>query len=167
VISWRDRRARRPILVAAGVALLVAILGGLATDVGPWYRALQKPAWTPPDWLFGPAWTLIYALAALSAVEAWRAAAGSPARRRAIIGLFVANGALNVLWSVLFFAQRRPDWALFGVALLWLSIFSIIVMLGQRPPRRPAALMVPYLAWVTFAALLNLAVVRMNPPFGA
>ncbi len=154
---------RRALWYAALGALCVAILGGLATDLSEWYRGLAKPAWNPPDWLFGPAWTLIYALTTLAGVEAWQAA--SPAQRRMVGALFAINGALNVLWSLLFFRLRRPDWALAEVALLWLSIVSLIVYCGLLR-RRTVALLLPYLLWVSFAAALNAAIVELNRPFG-
>jgi tryptophan-rich sensory protein len=153
----------KPVLVAAAVAIGVAVLGGTLTDTGPWYQELRKPAWQPPDWLFGPAWTVIFALATSSAVYAWRGAENR-ADRDWVIGLFALNGFLNVLWSLLFFALRRPDWALVEVALLWLSILMPIVLFWRFA--RPASLcLFPYLMWVSFAALLNLTVVRLNAPF--
>lgn len=154
---------RRALWYAALGALCVAALGGLATDLSEWYRALAKPAWNPPDWLFGPAWTVIYALTALAGVEAWQAA--DAAQRRLVGALFIVNGALNVLWSLLFFRLRRPDWALFEVALLWLSILSLIVYCGALR-RRTVLLLLPYLLWVSFAAALNAAIVDLNEPFG-
>ncbi len=141
--------------------MLVAVLGALSTDLGPWYRELSKPAWNPPDWLFGPAWTLIYALAAASAVTAWWASR-SREHRWAIILLFGLNGALNVAWSYLFFSAKRLDWAMLEVVLLWLSIVLLIAVIG-RISRRSAWLLVPYLAWVTFASALNWAVLWLNP----
>lgn len=153
-----------PVIIAAGAAILVASVGAAMTDIGLWYQALAKPSWQPPDWLFGPAWTLIFSLAALAAVTAWRDAP-SQAERRWMIGLFAANGVLNILWSALFFRLRRPDWALVEVVLLWLSVLALILVL--RRYSRPAALMLlPYLLWVGFAAVLNLSVVRLNAPFG-
>ncbi len=152
-----------PILVAGGCAVLVAAIGGTVTEIGPWYRSLNKPWFQPPDWLFGPAWTVIFALAALSAAQAWRDAPNQAAREW-LIGLFALNGFLNILWSLLFFKLRRPDWALFEVVLLWASILLLIVVLG-RYSRLGAALLVPYLLWVSFAAYLNLAIVRLNAPF--
>jgi tryptophan-rich sensory protein len=157
------RRLWIPVAVAAAGALLVAGSGLLATDIGGWYARLDKPAWQPPDWLFGPAWTVIFALAALAAAAAWVGAPHARGRRRVLV-LFGINAFLNVLWSVLFFARQRPDWALMEVGFLWLSIVVMIVLL--RPYSRTAAwLLVPYLAWVTFAAALNSAVVRLNAPF--
>jgi tryptophan-rich sensory protein len=153
-----------PALVAGGGAVFVAVAGGALTEIGPWYRGLAKPSFQPPDWLFGPAWTLIFALSAWSAVTAWEAAPDDRARRWVII-LFVANGALNVLWSLLFFKLRRPDWALVEVALLWASILVLIVVLGSWS-RSAALMLAPYLAWVSFAAVLNWAIVRLNAPFG-
>ena len=155
----------RPILVAAGAALMVAFAGGAATDVGPWYGALEKSSLTPPDWAFAPAWTLIYALAAAAAVIGWRASGANSARRATLVSLFFINAALNVLWSFFFFTLRRPDWALAEVATLWLSVLALIVFFFRFSPRS-AALLAPYLGWVTFAAYLNLQVVRLNPPFG-
>lgn len=138
----------------------VAVLGGLATDVGPWYRALRKPSFQPPDWLFGPAWTVIYALAATSAATAWHAM--ETARGRAlIVGLFLFNIMLNILWSVLFFVAKRPDHAMIEVIFLWASIAALIWVLWPRS-RLAAWLLVPYLAWVTFASLLNLAIFQLN-----
>ncbi len=163
-MTARSRRHWKPILVALGAALFVAALGGAATDIGPWYQALDKPSWQPPDWLFGPAWTVIYALTALSAVEAWiRAPLGWPRTR--IVFFFAFNAFLNVLWSQLFFGLRRPDWALVEVGFLWASI--VLLILVVRPySTRAAWLLVPYLAWVSFAAFLNFTVVRLNAPFG-
>ncbi|WP_291297241.1 TspO/MBR family protein [Elioraea sp.] len=163
-MSDSSGRKLAPVLVAAGTAILVASVGATMTDIGPWYQALAKPSWQPPDWLFGPAWTLIFALAALSAVTAWRDAPDQAAREW-MVGLFAVNGVLNIAWSALFFRIRRPDWALVEVVLLWLSVLALILVL--RRYSRPASLMlVPYLAWVAFAAVLNLAVVRLNAPFG-
>jgi tryptophan-rich sensory protein len=159
-----DARRWPPVLVAALAAVGVAVLGGLMTELGTWYYGLRQPQWKPPDWLFGPAWTLIFALSALAGVLGW-ARAPSRAAREWLLALFALNAFLNVLWSLLFFRLRRPDWALVEVAFLWLSIVVLIAVLARWS--RPAAwLLAPYLAWVTFAAALNAAVVRLNAPFG-
>jgi translocator protein len=153
----------KPVLVAAAVAISVAVLGGTLTDTGPWYQSLRKPSWQPPDWLFGPAWTLIFALATTSAVYAWRDAQNR-VQRDWVIVLFALNGFLNVLWSTLFFALRRPDWALIEVAFLWASILLPMIVFW-RFARAATFYLVPYLIWVSFAAFLNLTVVRLNGPF--
>jgi len=159
-------RGRRwaPVLLAAAATLCIATLGTLATELGSWYRALEKPAWQPPDWLFGPAWTLIFALTALAIIHAWRDSGRGPRRAWTMV-LFGVNGALNVTWSLLFFRLQRPDWALFEVFFLWLSIAVLIALLASRS-RTASWLLVPYLLWVTFAAALNYAVVDLNAPFG-
>jgi tryptophan-rich sensory protein len=146
-------------LTAAAGTLAVAGLGMAVTDLGPWYAALEQPDWKPPDAWFGPAWTLIYTLAATAAVKAWMAADRNGQRQ--LVAAFALNGVLNVLWSWLFFRARRPDWALAEVVLLWLSIVLLIVLCA-RHSGAAAWLLVPYLAWVSFAATLNFAVVRLN-----
>jgi len=159
--GWRE--FWKPVLVAAAAATFVAVLGGTLTDTGPWYQNLRKPSWQPPDWLFGPAWTLIFALATASAVCAWRDAQNR-VQRDWVIMLFALNGFLNVLWSTLFFTLRRPDWALIEVAFLWASILLPMIVFWRFT--KPATLyLVPYLLWVSFAAFLNLTVVRLNAPF--
>ena len=153
----------KPILIAAAAAMSVAGLGGLMTDIGPWYLSLAQPPWKPPDWLFGPAWTVIFALAAASGVTAWRAA---PTRtgQEWMLALFALNGFLNVLWSLLYFRLRRPDWALMEVGFLWLSVALLMVVLG-RYSRKASLLLAPYLLWIAFAGVLNWATVRLNGPF--
>lgn len=156
----RGRHSARPIAVAAVLAICVAVLGGLSTDLGDWYVQLRKPAWQPPDWLFGPAWTLIYALTAAAGVLAWRDCT-TPARRRTVLALFGLNGFLNVFWSLLFFRLQRPDWALVEVPFLWLSV--LVLMFGLAPRSRLAPwLLLPYLLWVAFAGVLNYEVARLN-----
>lgn len=155
----------KPVLAAVLAAMALAGLGALSTDLGPWYQSLRQPAWKPPDVLFGPAWTIIYALAATAGVRAWNAAP-SRADREWLIALFALNGFLNLLWSLLFFRLQRPDWALVEVGFLWASILLLMGVLG-RYSRLAWLLLAPYLAWVSFAATLNLAVVRLNGPFGA
>ena len=109
-------------------------------------------------------WTVIYALITVSAITAWRAARTS-AEAEWVIGLFALNGFLNISWSLFFFRLQRPDWAFVEVIVLWLSILVLIVYCG-RFSKRAAALLVPYLAWVSFASALNWAVVELNAPFG-
>ncbi|UZK66622.1 TspO/MBR family protein [Sphingomonas sp. M1-B02] len=152
-----------PILVAAGVAIFLGAFGGLMTPIGPWYHNLRKPTLQPPNWLFGPAWTLILGLAAWSAVTAWNAAAND-AERSSVIILFATNAVFHALWSPLFFRMRRPDWALIEVVFLWASLVALVV--GLWPISQFASLLiVPYLLWVSFATWLNSAIVRLNRPF--
>jgi len=157
-----------PLAVAALCAAITIALGAALTQLGPWYAQLQKPPWKPPDFLFGPAWITIFTLCAVCASKAWSDIAERGARLRTA-AWFMANLLLNTLWSTLFFALHRPDWALAEVGLLWLSILALMAMLARHLPRgsrRAAWLLAPYLAWVSFASMVNLAIVRMNPPFG-
>lgn len=152
-----------PLIVAGVVALVITGAGGLLTEIGPWYRQLRKPSWQPPDWLFGPAWTLILALAAWSAADAW-VAAPSPGQRTIVAVLYSFNALFHLLWSPLFFKFKRPDWALIEVPLLWLSILVPLIVVAPFAPLA-SWLLLPYLLWVTFAAYLNLTIVRLNGPF--
>ncbi len=150
--------------VAAGLTVALLLAGGLSTQVGAWYRALRKPRWNPPDWLFGPAWTVILALAAWAGVLAWTHAPDDAARWR-IGGLYAVNMLLHFLWSPLFFTLKRPDWALAEAPLLWLSVLALVVGLRPYAPLAPW-LLAPYLAWVAFAIVLNAVIVKLNGPFG-
>ena len=152
-----------PVIMAAMAALIVAAGGATITDLGPWYQSLTQPSWAPPGWLYGVAWTLIFAFVAMASLVAWRAAPTGNARTN-VIGLFAFNGFLNVLWSLLFFRVQRPDWALIEVTALWLSIALLIVYCG-RFSKTAAWLLLPYIGWVSVAAAINYAVVQLNGPF--
>ena len=149
-------------IAAAGVTVLGAS-GMLLTKIGPWYYALKKPSWQPPDWLFGPAWTVIFILEAASAVIGWHAAR-SPGAAMVLIAAYVANGLLNILWSFLFFYRRRPDFALAEVGFLWLSIVAMMLVLHHEAGLVWIFLL-PYLLWVSFASFLTYTIVRLNAPF--
>jgi translocator protein len=168
-IELQPSRARRRVLAVVVVALLwvllVAGLGGLVTDIGPWYFGLRQPAWKPPDAWFGPAWSLIFAATAWGASRAWLRA-DSAAQRRVLLLCLLVNSVLNVAWSWIFFSLRRPDLALMEWAALWLSIAALMWACG-RIERVAGLLLLPYLLWVSFAGVLNLAVVRLNAPFAA
>lgn len=159
-------RNSMPIPVIAGIAWAVILggVGGFMTTIGPWYRNLKKPSWQPPDWLFGPAWTIILGLAAWAAIIAWYAA-HTEMERTAVVTLFLVNGVFHFAWSPLFFTLRRPDWALVEVIFLWGSLVSMVLVLWQIS-HQASLLILPYLAWVSFAAFLNWTIVRLNQPFG-
>ena len=153
----------RAIGIAAAVALVVAGLGGSLTDISPWYQSLRQPDWKPPNWAFGPIWTLVLSLAALSGYLAWRAADSDRVRLR-VVGFYSLNGLINIGWSWLFFRMQRPDWALIDAGVLWLSI-AWLVILSAPLDRRASLLLLPYLIWVGAAFVLNWQVVQMNPDF--
>jgi tryptophan-rich sensory protein len=144
-------------------ALLLAGAGGALTSIGPWYRNLKKPSWQPPDWLFGPAWTVILGSAAWAGILAFEGAA-SKDQQMIVIGLYSVNFVFHFLWSPLFFALKRPDWALIESVFLWGSVVALCV--GVWPYSTFAsALLLPYVLWVTFATYLNYVIVRLNGPF--
>jgi len=153
-----------PVTVATAAALCVAALGATVTDLGPWYQALAKPDWNPPDIVFPMGWTVIYALITVAGITAWRAAPTS-AQAEWVLGLFALNGFLNISWSLIFFRLQRPDWAFYELTLLWLSILMLIIYCG-RFSKTAALFLAPYLGWVSFAGALNWAVVQLNAPFG-
>ncbi len=150
------------IIAAAGVTFL-AVAGMMLTRLGPWYYGLRKPSWQPPDWLFGPAWTIIFILEAASAVIGWQSSR-TASDAALLIGAYVANGLLNMLWSLFFFTWKRPDWALYEVGFLWLSIIVMMAVLHQLAGLA-WLLLLPYLLWVSFASFLTGTIVRLNAPF--
>ena len=154
--------SKKPILVAILIAITVGMIGGLATEIGPWYMELTTPAWQPPDWLFGPMWTLIYVTTGIAGVRAWRR--GTSRQRGLFMSVLTINCLLNVLWSVLFFYMKRPDIALIEVALLWLSVLAMTIIAWPYA-KRSSLLLLPYLIWVAIAAYLNWTIVKLNGPF--
>jgi tryptophan-rich sensory protein len=154
----------------AGAAIVLAGAGGLLTEIGPWYRGLRKSRVQPPDWAFGPAWTIILTLWAAAGVLAWSGAdaagaEGAGAHVR-IAAVFAVNFILHLVWSPLFFKFKRPDWAMIEMPLLWLSILALTIVVAPYSTWAPWML-VPYLVWVSFAMWINLAIIRLNGPFGA
>ena len=141
--------------------LAAALIGGLGSArSGELYQQLDKPGWAPPGSVFGPMWTALYILMAIAAVLVIRRA-GWPGARRAMT-LFGAQLALNALWPWLFFVWRRGGLALGEIVVLWV-ILALTVVAFARIHRIAAALLLPYLAWVTLATALTWAVWRRNP----
>ncbi|HVB35148.1 MAG TPA: TspO/MBR family protein [Patescibacteria group bacterium] len=125
--------------------------------LAPWYASLAKPSWTPPNWVFAPAWTTLFALMGIAAWLIWRRSGllSLP------LGLFALQLTFNVTWSGLFFGLKLPGAAMGGIVFLWLAILTTAIAFW--PVSRVAAwLMAPYLAWVTYAAFLNFAIWRLN-----
>jgi benzodiazapine receptor len=150
----------RPLNLASA-PLAAAGLGAWASaDAGTFYAELVRPAWAPPAWLFGPVWTLLYALMALAAWLVWRR--GGSAGTRVALTLFVAQLVANALWSWLFFGWQLGALAFAEVLVLWALIVATVVAF-QRVHVVAAALLYPYLAWTTFACALTFAVWRLNP----
>jgi benzodiazapine receptor len=127
-----------------------------------WYVMLRKPEWNPPNWVFGPVWTALYSMMAISAWLTWRRRSEYPVAVRFALGWFGVQLVLNALWSWVFFAWRQPGWAFLEILILWFAIVKTIFWQRRVSPTA-ALLMVPYLAWVTFAATLNATIWRLNP----
>jgi benzodiazapine receptor len=132
---------------------------GIFIRPGSWYRTIAKPAWRPPDWLFGPVWLVLYLTIAVAGWLVWRDHGLTGAA--AALAIYVVQLVLNALWSVVFFGVHRIGWAAAELAVLWLSILAAIVAFHPLSPTA-AYLLVPYLVWVTFALTLNLAIWRLN-----
>jgi translocator protein len=135
-----------------------AAFGGLFMP-GEWYASLKKPSWNPPGWVFGPVWTTLYVMMAVAAWLVWKRG-GFSAQRPALV-LFLVQLALNAAWTPLFFGLHRPGLAFAEMLLLWLAIAATLAAF-RRVSRVAAWLLAPYLAWVSFAAALNLGLWRLN-----
>jgi benzodiazapine receptor len=126
-----------------------------------WYPALRKPDLNPPTWVFAPVWTIFYIVMGTAAWMVW---SGAPfSLTRAALMLFVLQLALNFFWSILFFTWRRPDAAFIDLLLMWFAIAATIVAFATLRPLA-SILLVPYLAWVSFAGYLNGGIWRLNRP---
>lgn len=152
------------IVIAAAFTVFVAVCGGLLTKLTPWYYGLRFPSWKPPDWLFGPAWTVILSFACVAGTLGWDDAPNRQFRTWVVV-LFGLNGFLNAFWSFLYFRLQRPDWALGEVILLQAINVSIAWLLYPVSPTASLC-MAPYIVWVAFAGFLNVTIVRLNAPFG-
>ena len=136
-------------------------LGGWATSssVASWYPALHKPAWNPPSWIFGPVWTALYITIGEAAWLVWRRRAERPIRPA--MTAWAVQLALNAGWSIVFFGLRQPGWAVVEISALWCAI-AVTIALFARHSRGAAILLMLYLAWVSFATVLNVAIWRLN-----
>ncbi len=125
-----QKASMRALLLALALSYATAGIGAALTELGPWYFALKHPPWKPPDAAFGVIWSTIFTLCAISGWLTWQAA-DTPALRRRVLVLFGVNAVLNIAWSALYFKLQRPDWALFEVVFLWLSILALIMGLWR------------------------------------
>lgn len=149
------------LIVAILICFAAAGIGSLATtpQIPGWYANLAKPTWTPPGWIFGPVWTLLYLMMAVAAWLVWRQAGFAGAKLP--LALFGIQLALNSLWSVLFFGLQNPSAAAVEIVLLWAAILATMITFWKRS-QLAGGLLTPYLAWGSFAAMLNVAIWRMN-----
>lgn len=158
-------KPRRLELPALGVCLLACFaaggLGSIFTGpaIGGWYAGLNKPSFNPPDWVFGPVWTFLYILMAVAAWMVWRRRTSQPVG--VALWLFGAQLALNAAWPIVFFGLHRPLAAMIGLTLLWV-VLALALMAFWRTRPTAGVLLLPYLAWVSFAWVLNAAIVALN-----
>jgi len=140
--------------VAAGVG------GAASIDAGPFYAQLVRPGWAPPSWVFGPVWSILYALMAIAAWLVWRI--GGFRAASTALALFLVQLVFNALWSWLFFGWQLGALAFVCVLALWALILATLIFFWRIKPL-PGALLIPYLLWVSFAAALNFSVWQLNP----
>jgi tryptophan-rich sensory protein len=149
----------RPLL-ALGLAILTVELVGVsgavftAQGLGEWYGTLLRPALAPPNWVFGPVWTALFALMGTGLWLVWRQAESAPQDARLAVGVFSAHFVFNLGWSAVFFGRQEIGLGLAVIVVLWMLIVATIWAFN-RVDRRAALLLVPYLVWVSFAAYLN------------
>lgn len=142
------------------VLCFMAAMGAVFVSPDGWYAALNKPWWNPPSWLFGPVWSLLYVMMAVAAWLVWREG-GWKVQWRAL-GLFLFQWLLNALWTPLFFWLHRPGLAFAEIVALWFLLLLTLTSFW-RVKQVAGALLIPYLAWVTIATVLNFTIWRLNP----
>jgi tryptophan-rich sensory protein len=150
------------LVVCILVCLGVSYLGSLLTtpSIPTWYASLQKPPFNPPNWIFAPVWLSLFVLMGISAFLVWNKGLARKDIRVGLV-LFLAQLALNLAWSGLFFALRSPLWAFFDIIALWVLILLTIIWF-LRVSKLAGILMIPYILWVSFASVLNLTIVILN-----
>ena len=145
-------------LVVSFVICFAAAFVGTRWLPDEWFKKLNKPSWNPPNWLFAPVWTLLYALMAIAAWQVWEQAGVSAAP---LLALFVVQLVMNAAWTWVFFGLHRPDRAFVEIVVLWVFIAATLLGFWQMNPLA-GLLLAPYLAWVTFASFLNLTIWQLN-----
>lgn len=149
------------LIISLIIPLAIGFAGSTSTAsaIDNWYPTLNKPFFTPPNWLFGPVWTLLYIMMGISFYLLWKQKDFS--KHPAILKLFILQLALNGFWSPVFFGARAPLPALVILLALWAALLALILRL-RRINRTAALLLIPYLVWVSYAGALNAAIVWLN-----
>ena len=144
------------------ICFLAAGIGGFFTSksIPDWYTHLQKPVFTPPGWIFGPVWSLLYLSIGISAWLIWRE--GGFSQNSVPLIIFGIQLLLNISWSIIFFGLRQPGYAFGEIILLWLAILLTLVTFWRIKPIA-GILLIPYLVWVSFAGFLNYSIWKLNP----
>jgi translocator protein len=150
------------LLAAIVISELAGIIGSFFNiqSIPTWYATLAKPALNPPNWIFGPVWTTLYLLMGVAAFLVWKKGLEHKEVRVAL-WIYAVQLVLNTFWSIIFFGFQSPGWALIEISLLWISIVITIIAF-HKVSRKAAYLLLPYLAWVSFATYLNYALWSLN-----
>lgn len=149
------------LISSIALCVLLGSVGGLVTvnEIPNWYATLNKPSFNPPNWLFGPVWTTLYVLMGISVYLIWKQPVST--ERNKALQLFILQFILNFCWSFIFFGLHATGWALMEMIALWILILLSILHFAKHS-KTAAWLLVPYIAWVSFALLLNAAIWRLN-----
>jgi tryptophan-rich sensory protein len=152
----------KKLIICLVVVSCVALTGSffVSSSSLDWYASLQKPVFTPPSWLFGPVWTILYILMAISVFLIWRKGLGTAAGKTAVAA-FILQLVLNALWTPIFFGLKLPLIALGEIVILWLAVFATITSFW-KVSKTAAILLLPYILWISFAAVLNASIYLLN-----
>ncbi|NJD52450.1 MAG: tryptophan-rich sensory protein [Candidatus Methanoperedens sp.] len=150
------------LIISITICLFAGFLGSLFTTpaIPTWYATLTKPSFAPPDWLFFPVWTTLFVMMGISLYLVWRRGLEGQQVKNALV-IFAVQLILNVLWSAAFFGLRSPLSGLIEISILWISI-AFTIMIFMKISRTAGLLLIPYLIWVSFAAILNFMIWRLN-----
>ncbi|MBW2981050.1 tryptophan-rich sensory protein [Candidatus Woesearchaeota archaeon] len=160
----KNKKLRKTVifLVSIAIPLLAGFIGSISTSgsVSTWYQTINKPSFNPPDWVFGPVWTTLFILMGISLYIIWSKGLKKKGVKKAL-GIFGVQLALNILWSFLFFGLKSPLYGLIEIVILWAAILYTIILFS-RVSRTASYLLIPYILWVSFAAVLNFTIFVLN-----
>ena len=150
------------LIISIAIPVAVGSTAGFFTAgaVDNWYQTINKPTWNPPNRVFAPVWTMLYVMMGVALFFVWKSEASSVLKKKAVT-LFAAQLILNFFWSFIFFYQHQPGWALVEIVVMWVSILLTIFAFA-KVSKTAAWLLVPYISWVSFAAILNYAIWQLN-----
>ena len=150
------------LIISIAACVGIGLTGGIftASAIQGWFAHINKPSWNPPNWLFAPVWTTLYLLMGIAFYLVWKTKTNADKKQWAII-IFIVQFALNFFWSAIFFEQHQIGWAFVDIIVLWIAILCTIIGFS-RIHKTAAWLLVPYISWVSFAAILNYAIWRAN-----
>ena len=150
------------LFISIALPLGVGAIAGMFTtsEINGWFRTINKPTWQPPNWVFGPVWTVLYLMMGIAFYLIWQKKA-PPVQKRMAITLWLIQLVFNFFWSFIFFKQHQIDWALAEILVLWFFIL-LTILFFSRISKVAAWLMVPYISWVSFASLLTFSIYELN-----